>query len=85
MATLLRPDLPTQQLSRVFGHIKDDAPYADLDNATQIALVDRAMSQGVASLTPSERQMIEDTNTNRLKRLRRGGVTYDMLTQQRID
>ena len=84
MATLLRPDLPTQQLSRVFGHLKDDAPY-DLDDATRTALVDRAMSQGVASLTPSERQMIEDTNTNRLKRLRRGGANYDTLTQQRID
>ena len=85
MATLLRPDLPTPQLSRMFGHLKHDAPYADLDAATQIALVDRVMSQGVASFTPSERQMIEDTNTNRLKRLRRGGANYDTLTQQRID
>ena len=85
MATLLRPALPTAPLSRGFGPLKHDAPYADLDDATQTALVDRAMSQGVASLTPSERQMIEDTNTNRLKRLRRGGATYDMLNQQRID
>jgi hypothetical protein len=69
----------------MFGHLKHDAPYADLDAATQIALVDRVMSQGDASVTPSERQMIEDTNTNRLKRLRRGGANYDTLTQQRID
>ena len=85
MTTLLRPDLPTPQLSRVFGHLKDDPPYADLPEHTKAALLSRALSGGVVSLTPAEHQIIEDSNVNRLRRLRRGGVTVDPLTQQRLD
>ena len=85
MAPVMDAQTTGAQLSRLFGHIKRYAPFSEMDPAAQMSLVERAVAQGASSLTPAERQIIEDSQANRMEELRRLDVTWDSVTQQRID